>query len=98
MTAEEVSQYTVLELSEYVNQKIKDTDTATRVTSSLDIHKINGLLFLTLDQEELQELIPVIGDRITVKNLIDGIKESSTIKTVRIKDVIIHYSSIHLAF
>ena len=64
-------------------------DTVDQVTSCLDIHKINGLLFLTLSPDELQELIPVIEDRKMVKDLIDGIKESSTIKTVRIKFLII---------
>ena len=89
MTAEEVSQYTVSELSEYLKRKLEDMDTVDRVTSCLDIHKINGLLFLTLSPDELQELIPVIGDRKMVKDLIDGIKESSIFKTVRIKFLII---------
>ena len=84
MTAEEVSQYTASELSEYLKRRLEDTDTVDRVTSCLDFHKINGLLFLTLNPEELQELVPVIGDRKMVKDIIDEIKESSTIKTVRI--------------
>ena len=81
MTAEEVSQYTASELSEYLKRRLEDTDTVDRVTSCLDFHKINGL---TLNPEELQELVPVIGDRKMVKDIIDEIKESSTIKTVRI--------------
>ena len=40
---------------------------------------------------ELQELTAVKGDRRTVKDTIDGIKDPSTIKTIRIKFLITHY-------
>jgi len=95
MITEEVSQYTVSKLSDYLKMRLQDMDTANRVTPCLDNHKINGLLFLTLNPDELQELIP--GDKKMVKGLLDGIKESSIIKTVRIKFIIIHYIEIQNA-
>ena len=43
-------------------------------------------MFLTLTPQELQELVPIIGERKTVKNTIDSLKEPTTsVTTVRIQ-------------
>ena len=44
-------------------------------------------MFLTLRSEDLQELVPIIGERKTVKNVIDSLKEpTTTVTTVRIQN------------
>ena len=45
-------------------------------------------MYLTLTPEKLQELIPLIGERKIVKNIIDSLKEpTSTVAMVRIDNI-----------
>ena len=65
-TAAEVSKYLVDDLCiEYLAGKV-DQD----VINTIRSHKITGAMFLSLDNEQLKELFPTLGDRMSVKHLL----------------------------
>ena len=73
----------VNELSAFLENELQgEVDFPDRTASIFQENKITGLMFLTLTAEELQELIPIIGERKVVKSLIDSLKEP-TVTTVR---------------
>ena len=45
------------------------------VTRSFTENRINGMGFLSLTEEDLKELVPVIGDRISVRKLKENFKK-----------------------
>ena len=81
-----VSKFSVSELSTYLDNELQGkVDNPDHIASIFEENKITGLMFLTLTPEELQELVPIIGERKTVKNVIDSLKEPTTsVTTVRI--------------
>jgi len=56
MNAEEVSQYAVNELSDYLKTKFQDVDTSDRVAASLEEHKISGLLERLKDSSTIRKI------------------------------------------
>ena len=83
VSLDDVSTYSVNELSVFLENELQgEVDFPDRTASIFQENKITGLMFLTLTAEELQELIPIIGERKVVKSLIDSLKEP-TVTTVR---------------
>lgn len=84
---DDVSKFSVSELSAFLDNELQGkVDYPDRVASIFEDNKITGLMFLTLTPEELQELVPLIGERKTVKIVIDSLKEpTNTATTVQIK-------------
>ena len=65
-----VATYTVAQLcDEFLADRV-DED----VISTIRRHKITGDFFLSLDEDQLVELFPIIGDRMAVRKLINEIK------------------------
>ena len=65
-TTAKVSKCLVNDLcDEYLAGKV-DQD----VIATIRSHKITGAMFLSLDNEQLKELFPIVGDQMTVKNLL----------------------------
>jgi len=87
ISLDDVSKFSVSELSTYLDNELQGkVDNADHVASIFEENKITGLMFLTLTPEELQELVPIIGERKTVKNVINSLKEPTTsVTTVRIQ-------------
>lgn len=72
----DVSKYSVDELSSFLTSRLEGkVDAPDSIALKFQENKISGLVFLTLTNEELQELIPVIGDRKQVKCVIDSLTE-----------------------
>ena len=73
-TAAEVSKYLVDDLcDEYLAGKV-DQD----VIATIRSHKITGAMFLSLDDEQLKELFPTLGDRMSVKHLLKKFTDTVT--------------------
>lgn len=86
-TYEDIAKLSVTELADFLLLKLEgEVESPDIIISKLQDNKITGQLFLTLTQNELQELIPTIGDRRAVKTIIDSFQEpSDTTPTVRIQ-------------
>jgi len=50
------------------------------IISSVMEHKLSGETFLELTEGDLKELIPTIGDRITIRRLLRALREVSNNK------------------
>ena len=84
VSLDDVSKYSVNELSVFLENELQGkVDFPDQTASIFEENKITGLMFLTLTPEELQELLPLIGERRIVKSIIDSLKEP-TVTTVRI--------------
>ena len=69
-TVDELSTYLVDELcNDYLADRV-DED----VIATFRKHKISGAMFLSLEDEQLKELFPILGDRMAVKQLLKKIR------------------------
>lgn len=83
---EDIAKLSATELADFLLLKLEgEVECPDIITGKLEDNKISGQLFLTLTNEELKELIPIIGDRRAVKNVIDSfMKPNDTMPTVRL--------------
>ena len=69
-TVDELSTYLVDELcNDYLADRV-DED----VIATFRKHKISSAMFLSLEDEQLKELFPILGDRMAVKQLLKKIR------------------------
>ena len=74
----EIQGFSVSELSSFIALKLEGkVDSAESLVAVLNDNKITGKMFLNLRPDELREMIPVIGERKIVKEIIDSF--SSTV-------------------
>lgn len=72
-TAQEVGKFTTAELSCFIISKLTGkVDTPDTIATVMRENKISGKAFLELNADELREMIPVIGERKAVKELLDS--------------------------
>ena len=72
----DISKYSIDELSLFLTSQLEGkVDAPDSIALKFQENKISGLVFLKLTNKELQELIPVIGDRKQVKDVIDALTE-----------------------
>ena len=71
MGKEDVEKYDCQQLSDYLlSSGIRE-----EVTEAFQANLINGEAFLELSEEDLKELLPVIGDRILIRKLLKKLHE-----------------------
>lgn len=63
---------TVEQLCEYLGEE--DVDEA--ILISIKKHKIDGLLFVQLNNEYLRDIAPLLGDRLRLKNIITRVLDT----------------------
>ena len=70
--------FSVSELSNFIALKLEGkVDSPESLVAVLKDNKITGKMFLNLSPDELREMIPIIGERKIVKEIIDSF--SSTV-------------------
>ena len=73
MDAVQLSMYSVGQLcEEYLVDKL-DED----VIATIKMHKINGSQFLSLEDQQLKELFPLLGERMSVNQVLKGFRKES---------------------
>ena len=75
VTRAELANFSTEQLVEFVGAKLQDAvgDTAT-IMQELWPNKLTGATLLTLTDAEFRELIPPLGDRKSLKQLVDSYK------------------------
>ena len=74
----EIQGFSVSELSNFIALRLEGkVDSPESFVAVLKDNKITGKMFLNLSPDELQEMIPIIGERKIVKEIIDSF--SSTV-------------------
>ena len=72
-TLQEVQGFSVSELGNFVTSKLEGkVDSPDSIAAVLKENKITGTTFLDLTAEELREMMPTIGDRKELKEIIDS--------------------------
>lgn len=72
-TVAEVKGFSVGELVDFITLKLEGkVDSPESIAAVLKENKVTGKTFLDLTTDELREMIPCIGDRKTVKEIIDS--------------------------
>ena len=72
-TMTEVQDFSISELSSFISLKLQaKVDSPESIAAVLRENKITGKIFLDLTADELREMIPTIGDRKMVKEMIDS--------------------------
>jgi len=72
-TAQEVGNFTTAELGCFIISKLTGkVDMPETIATVMRENKISGKTFLQLNADELREMIPVIGERKAVKELLDS--------------------------
>ena len=72
-TMTEVQDFSISELSNFISLKLQGkVDSPESIAAVLRENKITGKIFLDLTADELREMIPTIGDRKMVKEMIDS--------------------------
>ena len=73
VTLQEVQGFSCSELGEFVTLKLQGkVDSPQSIAAVLKENKITGKTFLDLTIDELREMIPTIGDRKVLKEIIDS--------------------------
>ena len=74
----EIQGFSVSELSNFITLKLEGkVDSPESLAAVLKENKITGKMFLNLSPDELKEMIPIIGERKKIKEIIDSF--SSTV-------------------
>ena len=73
MSRSEVSQFGVEELFSFLLSEL-ETDVSTESLSVLKRNRVNGKIFLDLEESDLKEIIPLLGERKAIKSIIDSFK------------------------
>lgn len=77
-----VIELSVNELAIFLTNELEGkVDQPESVVSIFKEQKITGLMFLTLTPEELEHLVPIVGERKTIINLITTLKVKSKEET-----------------
>ena len=78
-----VAELSVNELAIYLASKLEGrVDDPQSIVSLFKSEKITGLVFLTLTPGELEILVPILGERKTIINLINSLNEDSNEEAV----------------
>ena len=72
----------VEEVCEYLYDSIHDIDES--VLDNIRKHKIDGSILMQLNEEYLREVVPLVGDRVKVRQLISKSLESETHDTIEV--------------
>lgn len=79
--SEELKTYSVNELSNFISMKLDgQVDSPDLIALKFNENKITGQVFLNLTQDDLREILPLIGERKIVKSLIDSFATSLVCK------------------
>lgn len=79
--SEELKTYSVNELSNFISMKLEgQVDSPDLIALKFNENKITGQVFLNLTQDDLREILPLIGERKIVKSLIDSFATSLVCK------------------
>ena len=72
-TATELQGYSISELGSFIVLRLEGkVDSPESIVAVLQENKITGKAFLGLTSDELREMIPAIGDRKVVKEIVDS--------------------------
>jgi len=75
----DISKFTVDELESFLALKLKGkVDSPESVASIFKHHKIDGSVFLDLLPSDLQEIMPIIGERKAVNAIVESNQECNT--------------------
>lgn len=58
-----------------LGQYLTDNGCHEEVVSTIISNRINGELLLELQEEDLKEMFPVLGDRMTIRKILDRIRQ-----------------------
>lgn len=64
-----------MEIDEFCDYLLKEKGFHSDVVTSFNRNRISGATFLDLSEEDLKDLVPVIGDRVDVRKLLVQLKE-----------------------
>lgn len=79
-TYAELERFTIQEVIEFLSQKLAmDGVVSEESLESLRQNRVAGKAFLALEEEELRELFPLIGERKAIRSIIDSYKPQQVI-------------------
>ena len=70
----EIAELDVHELKEYIMTQLKE-EVEQESIGVIETHKVSGKIFLELDDSELKEMFPRIGERKAVKRLLEKVRQ-----------------------
>ena len=69
----EVTTFSVEELYIFLLRELED-DVSSESLDTMKTNRISGKIFLNLKESDLKEIIPLLGERKAIKNVIDSFK------------------------
>lgn len=79
-TYAELERFTIQEVIEFLSHKLAmDGVVSEESLESLRQNRVAGKAFLALEEEELRELFPLIGERKAIRSIIDSYKPQQVI-------------------
>lgn len=76
-TRSEIENLTAKELRQLIS--MRDREILEDSLDSLERNRISGKRFLLLEEDELRELFPLVGERKAIKNLIDSYRSNAQV-------------------
>jgi len=90
MDQRDVMGYSCEEVVEFVKKGIPTISEG--VLSAIANNKIDGEIFLEIDEESLREIAPLIGDRAKLKKIIAKLRNAETLAKVRLTCFCVYWS------
>lgn len=69
----EIAKFSVEELYVFLLDELEN-DVSSESLAIIKSNRINGRIFLELNESDLKEIIPLLGERKAIKNIIDSFK------------------------
>ena len=82
--------YSCEEVVEFVKKRIPTISEG--VLSAIADNKIDGEIFLEIDEESLREIAPLIGDRAKLKKIIAKLRNTETLAKVHLTCFCVYWS------